>query len=98
MWRFKQQLSQAGDRLNIYHVEEVTKNRTEAVGVFVFLYAGHTEASELDAIMELYTADEMDQEFAEGCQEGYREAGGAPPPPPEAPPLGLPGPLEESPV
>jgi len=82
MWRFKQQRNTAGERLNVYHVEE----GTAVIGVFVFMNALHSEAVNLDEIVELYTSDEMDEEFQEGLQEGYREAGGDPSTPPSPSP------------
>lgn len=104
MWRFTQQRNDVGERLNIYHVEEVGKTTKEVIGVFVFMNASHADAERLSEHIELYTTDEMDDEFEDGRREGYKEADSPPPPPPssEAPPspsAGLPlEPLEETPL
>lgn len=98
MWRFTQQRNDTGERLNVYHVEEVGKKTSDVVGVFVFMNPLHNEAGKLSELIELYTSDEMDSEFEEGRQEGYKEADSPSSPQSEAsPPLGE-LPLNESPL
>lgn len=87
-WRFIQQKNEAGEKLNLYHIEE----KDAVIGVFVYMNTMHGEAGELDERMEFYTGEEMDDEYELGWQTGWREGApegspspASPPAPPEAP-------------
>lgn len=84
-WRFKQQKNEAGDKLNVYHVEE----KGAVIGVFVYMNVSHSEAENLDEVFEFYSGEDLDDEYEQGWMEGWKEGapvGASPPAPPPAPP------------